>query len=420
MEGEKQCITLDIGGTSADVSIVRDGEVVYSTENHVADFPVVMPSADVSTIGAGGGSIASIDEIGILKVGPRSAGADPGPACYGKGGKLPTITDAYLVCGYVNPDNFLGGRMRLDRTLAAAAIGALAEKLGKGIPETAESILAVASSNMADELRPLTAKRGIDPRDFALLVYGGAGPTHGALLLEESQIGKMLVPPSPGTLCALGALMTDVRGDYIKTVRKAASQVGQEELSGAYRELDRQAIRWVREQGPVVNEHIIIRSADLRYNGEPYDVEVSVPCELDLAEVSPSLLRELFHEAHQQAYSFMDREAAVILTNLRVRVVGLPPLPTLAELPGARGAAMPLAERDIFYRGAWRRASIYDRKDLLAGHLLAGPAIVEQVDTTTVILPGLEALVDRFGILTVKPLALAAASGASHDQGASQ
>ncbi len=406
LAGEKQCITVDIGGTSADVSIVRDGEVVYSTENHVAEFPVVMPSADVSTIGAGGGSIAWLDEVGILKVGPQSAGAEPGPACYGRGGQSPTITDAYLACGYVNPDNFLGGRMRLDRALAEEAIRPLAQKLGKGIVETAESILSVASSNMADELRPLTAKRGIDPRDFALLVYGGAGATHGALLVDEAQIGKMLVPPFPGTLCALGALMTDVRGDYIKTLRKDLTTVGDDELLGVYRELEEQALAWVREQGPVVKERAIVRSADLRYWGEPYDVEVHLPREIALQGITPALLRELFHQAHDEAYSFMDRDAAVFVTNIRVRVVGYPRFPRLLELGKAEGEALATARRGIYYRGAWHTANIYDRTALRAGHRIVGPAVVEQVDTTSLIPPGFVATVDRCGILSVVPEAL--------------
>jgi N-methylhydantoinase A len=407
LAGEPACVGLDMGGTSADVSLVRDGEAVYSSENHVGDFPVVMPSVDVSAIGAGGGSIAWLDQIGILHVGPKSAGADPGPACYDRGGTQPTVTDAYLVCGYINPDNFIGGRITLHPRLAKQAIRPIAERLGKSVVDTAESILAVATSNMATELLPLMAKKGVDPRDFALIAYGGAGPTHAARLAQETRIGKILVPPSPGTLCALGALMTDVRSDYIKTVRDDLAAVDAQMLRSEYARLEREALEWVRTQGSIIRQHTVTRSADMRYRGEPYDVDVMLPRETPLEEVTPELLRELFHTTHQKVYNFMDREAAVRITNIRVRVSGQPQLPSPRELQPAAGEPTAVGRREMYYGGSWHSARVYDRAELRAGHQVVGPAIVEQLDTTTVVPPGFAARMDRCSILS-----LTAASGA--------
>jgi N-methylhydantoinase A len=408
LAGEPRCVTLDMGGTSADVSLVRDGEAVYSTENHVGDFPVVMPSVDVSAIGAGGGSIAWLDQLGILHVGPRSAGAEPGPACYGRGGNEPTVTDAYLLCGYIDPDNFIGGRIRLDPALAEAAIAPIAERMGRSVVETAESILAVATSNMATELLPLMAKKGIDPRDFALIVYGGAGPTHAARLAEETRIGRIIVPPSPGTLCALGALMTDVRNDYIRTVREDAARVDASELCDTFAALEQQALAWVQDQGSIIRETALTRSADMRYRGEPYDVEVVVPAETELAEVTTDALVDLFHAAHQQVYNFMDRDAAVRITNVRVRVSGQPQLPAPVAIGTAVDDAAPRERRQIYYQGAWHPARVFERAELRSGHTLEGPAIIEQFDTTTLIPPGFVARVDQFGIVG---MTLAASNG---------
>ena len=209
--GVREAVTIDIGGTSADVSLIRDGEPVHSTEAKVGHYPVVMPSVDVFAVGAGGGSIAWFDPVGLLKVGPKSAGAVPGPACYGKGGTEPTVTDAYVVCGYLNPDNFIGGAMKLDRRLAKEAVGRAAACLGVSLQEAAEAILAIATANMITALLPMMTKRGVDPRDFALIPFGGAGATHACLLAEEIIIPRIIVPPSPGTICALGAAIADVK-----------------------------------------------------------------------------------------------------------------------------------------------------------------------------------------------------------------
>jgi N-methylhydantoinase A len=416
LAGEPECVTLDMGGTSADVSLVRNGEAVYSTENHVGDFPVVMPSVDVSAIGAGGGSIAWLDRFGVLHVGPRSAGADPGPACYGRGGTEATVTDAYLLCGYVNPDNFIGGRIKLRPELAEQAIRPIAEQMGKSVVDTAESILEVATSNMATELLPLMAKKGVDPRDFALIVYGGAGPTHAPRLAEETRIGKILVPASPGTLCALGALMTDVRSDYIKTVREDVALVGADVIQGAFRDLEQQALEWVQAQGSIIQRHGIALSVDMRYRGEPYDIEVVLPRETSVDQVTSELLTELFHTNHQQVYNFMDRDAAVRITNIRVRVSGEPRLPAPRELPRADGPAVPIGERRLYYHGEWHQAAVYERSELKAGHRLDGAAVIEQLDTTTLVPPGFVATVDQYGILTVavrEPAAAASGAGAT-------
>jgi N-methylhydantoinase A len=235
-------------------------------------------------------------------------------------------------------------------------------------------------------------------------------------LAEETRIGKILVPAWPGTLCALGALMTDVRSDYIKTVREDVASVNVEVIRNAYRELEQVALEWVRAQGSIIQRHGVFLSVDMRYRGEPYDIEVVLPRDTAIDQVTPGMLADLFHTTHQQVYNFMDREAAVRITNLRVRVSGEPRLPAPRELPRAEGPAIPVGERRLYYHGEWHRAAVYERSQLMAGHQLNGAAVIEQLDTTTLVPPGFVATVDRYGILTVavgEPAAATSGAGAT-------
>ena len=218
--GYRNLITFDMGGTSADLALVRDGQPVYSTDETVGDFPIVMPVVGVSSIGAGGGSVAWLDAVGVLKVGPRSAGADPGPACYGRGGSEPTLSDAFLACGFLNPDNFVGGRLRLHPERAAAALRPLGEALGLDADLTAEAVVEVATANMYAAFSNVLARHGLDPRDFCLVAFGGAGPVEACFLAEEFHIPRVIVPPSPGTLCAQGAMTADIKSDYVRTLHR--------------------------------------------------------------------------------------------------------------------------------------------------------------------------------------------------------
>ena len=251
--GHDALVAFDMGGTSADIGLVEGGEVRTSTENAVGDFPVIMPAVDIASIGAGGGSIAHVDAAGVLKVGPRSAGADPGPACYGRGGDEPTVTDAYVTLGMIDPERFLGGELTLDDAAARDACSRVGAPLGLDSDEVAEAILRVATANMFASLLPLMAQRGANPRDFTLLAYGGAGPTHAFYLAQEVGFERVLVPAAPGTFCALGCLLADVRADFVRTIYAPLAELSDDRLAGAFAELRDDAGRWVEEERVAVD-----------------------------------------------------------------------------------------------------------------------------------------------------------------------
>ena len=400
LAGSREGVTIDIGGTSADVSLIRDGEPEHSTEAKVGDFPVVMPSVDVFAVGAGGGSIAWFDSVGLLKVGPRSAGAAPGPACYGKGGTEATVTDAYLVSGFIDPDNFLGGSMKLDRKLAEEAVGKIAKRLGGTLEEAAEAILKIATSNMITALLPMMTKRGVDPRDFALIPFGGAGATHACLIAEEIIIPRIVVPPSPGTTCALGAAIADVRADTIRSLRRELAIIPSDEIRSVFGELEAASRAWLAAENPVISGVQIRRSIDARYAGQAFDIEVELPDEP--GTITPELIADRFHDTYEALYRNSDRKARIDLINIRVRIIGKTPELALQRLPKASAKApTPKAHRDIWYGGKRQKAALYDRTALASGHVLEGPAIIEQFDTTTVVAPGFTAATDDFGILTL-------------------
>ena len=397
--GVREAVTIDIGGTSADVSLIRDGEPVHSTEAKVGTYPIVMPSVDVFAVGAGGGSIAWFDQVGLLKVGPQSAGAMPGPASYGNGNTEPTLTDAYVVCGYLNPDNFLGGAMTLDRGLAEQAVGKVAARLKVSLEEAAEAILKIATANMITALLPMMTKRGVDPRDFALIPFGGAGATHACLLAEEIVVPRILVPPSPGTTCALGAAIADVKNDYIRSLRGDLARKSPEEIRRGFAELEQAGRDWLAEENPVIEKTVIRRSVDARYFGQAFDIEVELPGEP--AELTPELIAARFHDTYEALYRNSDRSARIDLVNLRVRVTGKTPALSLKRLPRAEGEPPAKGTREIWYGGRRHTARLYERDQLLAGHTVIGPAVVEQFDTTTVVAPGFVAATDDHGVLSL-------------------
>lgn len=403
LSGVADAVTLDIGGTSADFSIIRGGEPVYSTEAAVGDFPVVMPSVDVFAVGAGGGSIAWFDPFGVLKLGPMSAGAEPGPACYGRGGERPTITDAYLVSGFIDPDRFVGGTMRLDRGRAEAAVGGIAARLGCAVEAAAEAILRLGTATMTSAILPMMTKRGLDPRDFTLVAFGGAGPTHACLLAEEIGIGTILVPPSPGTMCALGATIADYKSNHIRSMRGPLAGFGAAGLRACFSELEREGREQLRPEAARIESLEVVRSADLRYKGQAFDVDVTLPAGMALEEIGPEALAALFHETYEQLYRNSDPASAVELVALRVSVIGRRPRPELPRLGGRDAAAGPLAtgRRRVFHGGVFHEAAICQRAELRTGDVVTGPAIVEQFDTTTFIAPGFSGACDAAGNLLV-------------------
>ncbi|HYF17564.1 MAG TPA: hydantoinase/oxoprolinase family protein [Ramlibacter sp.] len=400
--GVRDLITLDVGGTSADVAIVQDGAPRTSLTEHVADFPIMMPVVGVSSIGAGGGSIAWLDTAGVLRVGPRSAGSDPGPACYGRGHDTPAVTDAFLHAGFLNPATFAGGRIPLHADLAERALATLAGPLGIDTGAVARAIVDVTVAGMHAELSNLAAKRGVDPRDFTLVGFGGAGALLACRLADETGMNRVLIPPSPGTLCALGALSADVAADFVRSVFvHAGADIGP--LARARDALREEALAWLRDEAPTVPEPSLAWSADMRYLGQSFEVDVPL-AEAWIDARDWTAVTEAFHAAHERVYAHSQRGAPVELIDLRLKVSGAtpkPPLPVPASAPGGTDAPRTGTRRVLLDEGA-TDVVVHRRADLLAGHRLQGPALVDQDDTTTFVPRGWRGHVHAAGSLILE------------------
>jgi N-methylhydantoinase A len=380
----RDIITFDMGGTSSDIAVATGGAPELATHTTIGGLPLILPVVAVSAIGAGGGSIVATDDHGFLTVGPDSAGADPGPAAYGRGGTRATITDCYLACGFIDPARFLGGRLPLD---AAAARQALGDQPG----ETAEAALRVATAGMATELRKVLAERGLDPADFTLVPYGGAGPVHAAMLAAEAGIAAMLIPPAAATFCAQGAAAADLRRDFARSVRRPLSG-GFGEILAALRD---QAAAWARSEDPGAEPEFAV-SADMSYLGQAYELSVPLP--------DPAVAAEAFHSEHERLYGFRDDAATIRLGTVRLAAtIRRPPLPAVAAAL-SDGPPKPRGEREILLDGRRWPAAVYDRADLRAGDRIEGPAIVEQDDTTVLIPSGWRARTDETGNLWLDTL----------------
>jgi N-methylhydantoinase A len=401
--GLPNVITLDVGGTSADMAVVEDGRPRSSTSEHIGGVPVMMPVVGVTAIGAGGGSVAWVDEVGVPKVGPQSTGAQPGPACYGRGGKEATLTDAFLVSGFLDPERFLGGRMPLHRELAEDAIARFADRLGMTPDEAAESVVRVAVSNMYAEFTKILSRAAVDPRDFALVAFGGAGPVVGALVAREVGIATVFVPRSPGTLCALGAISADIVNDAVRTVhvRVDAAPLEVAALGQQYDALRAELADWLARHGAGAGAASFRPAADMRYVGQSYEIEVPV----EPAWLGPggeAAILSAFHHGHERAFGHADRQAPAEIVNLRVQLrAGRPRVP-LAEVPAGAASPAPRTTRRIWLDGRPIQAQVFDRAGLGRGARIAGPAIVEQVDTTVLVPGGHVGDVDRFGNLLLR------------------
>jgi N-methylhydantoinase A len=404
--GRRQLITFDMGGTSADIAVCQTGAPEFSTSTFVGDFPLMMPVVNVGAIGAGGGSIVWVDAQGLLKVGPLSAGADPGPVCYRRGGTEPTLTDCYVALGIIDPATFLGGRMALDLAAAVAALDGIAARLGLTGPHraiaAAESALRVASARMATEITKLLATAGVDPREFSLVAYGGAGPTHANLLAEEAQLTAVMLPTAPGTFCALGAILADVRRDYVRTARHLIGAVPPEQngflvLAAVLAELEAEARAWIATEGALIGQCDIVVSFDMRYAAQAYELEIRVPPALRPTLDSASLA-ELFHAEHDRLYGFREPTVPVQTATVRLGVIGRVPPVSLPEVPHTP-PPVPRGHRPVWHGGVQIQAALYARADLGRNAAIRGPAIVEQLDTTSFILPGWCATADRIGTL---------------------
>ncbi len=399
--GMQNIITFDMGGTSSDMAVATDGVAGIATRTDIGGLPLVLPVVDVNAIGAGGGSIVWADALGILKVGPHSAGAFPGPVSYGQGGTEPAVTDCFIAAGFIDPANFGGGRMPLDGEAARAALDTVAERIGMTGDDRparlAEGALSVASAGMAGSLFRTMAERGLDPRDFVLLPFGGAGPTHANLLAEEIGIDRILVPQAAGAYCAMGAAGADLRRDFVRSLRVALSAETAAQTEGVFAALEAEGNAWLDAELPLIEGRRAERSADMRYAGQAYELRVELEPGADVVA-----LAEAFHREHERIYGFRDIGAPVEIGTIRLAMIGAGHPLAASAATGVDGAAPVRVLRPLFHKGAWHEARIHDRETLGAGALLPGPAVIEQPETTTVILPGWTGTVDARGNIVIE------------------
>jgi N-methylhydantoinase A len=399
-------ITVDMGGTSADMSVIQEREPTQTTRTDVGGLPLIVPVVAVSAVGAGGGSIVWVDRQGALKVGPSSAGAEPGPACYGKGGTLATLTDCYLVAGYIDPSHFLGGRLRLDPEAARAALDDVANALGMDgehrAARAAEAAIRITTAVMSSEIARNLAQKGEEARNYALVAYGGAGPTHANHIADDAGIASVVVPLTPSTFCALGAILANVKRDFVSShfLRLADGEQALDALRRDFDRLEQIAGEWIGTEGDILGGTRYEISADMRYAGQAFDLSVRLPDTLRQAPRAEALT-ELFHQAHEKVYSFRDPSSSVEITAERLRVVGEIPPVTLPRLPAETRTPSAATTRSLFLDDRLVTATVYQRDDLQRGQILSGPAIVEQEDTTTIMLPGWSAVVDEIGNLLI-------------------
>jgi N-methylhydantoinase A len=403
--GYRNILTFDMGGTSTDVALCLDGEPSIGRETSISHFRLRVPSVDVHTVGAGGGSIAHVPELTkALRVGPQSAGAEPGPAAYGRGGTDPTVTDANVVVGHL-PPRLLGGEMALDVDAARAAVQKVADAMGlASVEDAAEGILAIVNENMAGALRVVSVQRGHDPRDFALVAYGGAGPMHANAVAKIMGSFPVLVPPAPGLLCALGDLVADFRDEFARTLIRVLEEADPADVTRILDELGGRARQWLEDEGIAEEARSVSYVADMRYHGQGYEIPVAI----DPAEVERDGLAQLderFNALHEQLYGFRMHETRSEIVNLRAIGFGSVPKPDLVtgQPGGADASAAVVDEHEIVMEGERHATRIYDRARLAPGMTFAGPAIVTEFDSTTVVLPGYTATVDRFYNILIDP-----------------
>ena len=402
--GIDRLVTLDMGGTSTDCSTITDGNENFTTDFEIEfGIPIQIPMIDIRTIGAGGGSIAWIDKGGMLRAGPESAGADPGPACYGQGGDRATVTDANVVLGRINPDNFAGGAMTLDVDAAEAAVGAVAKEIGRTADEAALAIVRIANNNMVGALRSVLIERGQDPRDFALLAYGGAGPLHAADLMSEAGIPSAVVPNFPGQFSAFGFIMTDARVDLARTVQMTSSRFDQARASEVMAELARTGIAQLAAQGYTENVEVH-RSLELRYFGQNYDLEVPVSFE-NFDDTTTASLWQSFHEMHKARFGFNIPREVIEAITLKATVVSLTDKPALDPVGDAVGPPVTIGTRQVGFDDGRHETVIYDRASLRHGHKFTGPAVIEEAVSVTVLRPDQTLAVDTFGNLLIGKIA---------------
>ncbi len=392
--GVKNVITIDVGGTSTDISMIVDGTIESSKDKNISGYPVRIPSIDISTIGAGGGSIAWVDSGGILKVGPQSAGAEPGPACYARGGTEAAITDARVVLGHLNNKELLNGQLPIDASLSRKAVEKLAEKIGMTTEETARGIITVGNSNIVKEIKNVTVEKGYNPSDFALVAFGGAGPLHAAELMEELSMETAIIPKAPGLLAAYGLLTEDMRRDFVQTNVLELDHIPFSAVTDVYRRLESEADAWFkREQIP--EEHRRLEYyLDMRYKGQNY--EITVPFDKTVSDMDA--LKQRFTETYLRLYSYSSADEIQIV-NFGLSALGLIAKPRIAreDFVGEDPSAAVIGSRQVLMEdGSLETYTLYDREKLRCGNRIPGPAIIEQMDSTTILLKNHQAVVDEY------------------------
>ncbi|MFB6173251.1 MAG: hydantoinase/oxoprolinase family protein [Halobacteriales archaeon] len=396
-EGFENAIGIDMGGTSADVSIVRDGEIVRSTESEINDLPVKTPMIDINTVGAGGGSIAWLDEGGALRVGPESSGADPGPICYGRGGERPTVTDANLLLGRINPAYFLDGEMDLaverTRELFTAEI---ADPLGLSVEAAAQSVIDVANASLAREIRRVTVERGQSPGEFVLVAFGGAGPLQAPAIAADMNMGATVIPRNPGVFSARGLLLADIRMDESRAYR--AERLDATPLARQFDELEAALLDRFADQSATPDEVRVTRQIDMRYEGQSYEITVPIDAPVDGASLDAAI--ERFHEEHARLYGHARREEPVAAVTLRAS--GQVPTPPLVDQPAATETDASKGTREVHFDGEVHETDIYDRTALSPGQIAEGPAVLEEPGSTSLVPVGTTATVTDHGNVRIE------------------
>ena len=407
LSDRRNLITFDVGGTSADIGVVTEGRFSEASarDTWIAGYPVMVPMIDIQTIGAGGGSIAYIDAGGAFRVGPRSAGSVPGPAAYGRGGAEPTVTDANVVLGRLDKDNFLGGEMQLDIDAATGVIDAFAEALGMGRRETAEGIITILNANMTNAIRSRTVQKGIDPRGHALVAFGGAGPLHGAEVAQMLSIPEIIVPPHPGITSAVGLLTTDLKYDAIKTEFQVSTDIDHDRLNTDFAMVERSLGAQLAADGIDTAAATFERQADARYVGQGYELRIPMPAgTIDAGSLAASF--DAFHRQHEVEYGHSFAESPIELVNVRVTAIGETPKVGRPRSPTGGALADALVKRDntVFRVGQDLRefpTAFYLREKLPIDEAVTGPVIVLQKDSTTVVPPGFTVRADVHGNLII-------------------
>lgn len=401
--GFDNILSLDIGGTSADVAVIIKGEVAQGNGEIIGDFPIYIPSVAVTSVGQGGGSLAWIDGQGVLQMGPDSAGSLPGPVCFQRGGTQPTATDAFAACGMIGHGDLGYNAVKVDIAAARTAWQPLAEALNISIEETAETGIQLAVSSMYSDTSGLLSRFGLDPREFWFLAFGGAGPMMGCFLARELNMKGVIVPPTPGVLSALGGLVADIRNDFIRTLYSDLNHQLADKLATEAETLSQRARHWLTQEHGAEMPYSLQFSADMRYRGQSFEIDVPLE-QAWLAQADVNALHAAFDRQHQQMFGHCDADAPVQLINLRLVISSPTPKPALNRLPLASEPVNAVKQVQAWIDGAFHQVDVVLRNTLLAGHQFNGPVIVAQDDCTTCVPPGMTVKVDEFGNLLITAL----------------